>query len=74
MCSIFRLPGKAFARREHVWLSKANGVDSKTFSRAILAKVYYFKARLYCILFKNTSCDYFLSGADRLLSIRPFET
>ncbi|KAJ8748386.1 hypothetical protein K2173_003023 [Erythroxylum novogranatense] len=32
------LPGKAYARRQHVWLSGANEVDSKTFSRAILAK------------------------------------
>ena len=34
-----RLPGKAYARRQHVWLTGANEVDSKTFSRAILAKV-----------------------------------
>ncbi|XP_022758201.1 basic helix-loop-helix protein A-like isoform X2 [Durio zibethinus] len=33
------LPGKAYARRQHVWLAGANEVDSKTFSRAILAKV-----------------------------------
>ncbi|KAG7970578.1 hypothetical protein I3843_07G091100 [Carya illinoinensis] len=32
------LPGKAYARRQHVWLTGANDVDSKTFSRAILAK------------------------------------
>ncbi|XP_062188725.1 transcription factor BHLH42-like [Phragmites australis] len=32
------LPGKAFAMRGHVWLSGANEVDSKVFSRAILAK------------------------------------
>ncbi|XP_028804153.1 basic helix-loop-helix protein A [Neltuma alba] len=32
------LPGKAYARRQHVWLAGANEVDSKTFSRAILAK------------------------------------
>ncbi|XP_010278105.1 PREDICTED: basic helix-loop-helix protein A-like isoform X2 [Nelumbo nucifera] len=32
------LPGKAFARRHHVWLSGANEVDSKVFSRSILAK------------------------------------
>ncbi|KAK7393542.1 hypothetical protein VNO78_22100 [Psophocarpus tetragonolobus] len=32
------LPGKAYARRKHVWLTGANEVDSKTFSRAILAK------------------------------------
>lgn len=32
------LPGKAFARRQHVWLTGANDVDSKVFSRAILAK------------------------------------
>ncbi|GMI66531.1 TRANSPARENT TESTA 8 [Hibiscus trionum] len=32
------LPGKAYARRHHVWLTGANEVDSKTFSRAILAK------------------------------------
>ncbi|KAF7804758.1 basic helix-loop-helix protein A-like [Senna tora] len=32
------LPGKAYARRQHVWLAGANEVDSKTFTRAILAK------------------------------------
>ncbi|KAJ9171949.1 hypothetical protein P3X46_015244 [Hevea brasiliensis] len=32
------LPGKAYARRQHVWLTGANEIDSKTFSRAILAK------------------------------------
>ncbi|KAI3439436.1 BHLH domain-containing protein [Psidium guajava] len=32
------LPGKAYARRQHAWLTGANEVDSKTFSRAILAK------------------------------------
>ncbi|CAM8923164.1 unnamed protein product [Rhodiola kirilowii] len=32
------LPGKAYARRQHVWLTGANEVDSKVFSRAILAK------------------------------------
>ncbi|XP_004290663.1 PREDICTED: basic helix-loop-helix protein A isoform X1 [Fragaria vesca subsp. vesca] len=32
------LPGKAYSRRQHVWLTGANEVDSKTFSRAILAK------------------------------------
>ncbi|XP_065861163.1 transcription factor BHLH42 [Euphorbia lathyris] len=32
------LPGKAYARRHHVWLAGANEIDSKTFSRAILAK------------------------------------
>ncbi|GMI76084.1 TRANSPARENT TESTA 8 [Hibiscus trionum] len=32
------LPGKAYARRQHIWLTGANEVDSKTFSRAILAK------------------------------------
>ncbi|KAL4395305.1 hypothetical protein AHAS_Ahas02G0238700 [Arachis hypogaea] len=32
------LPGKAYARRQHVWLTGANEVDSKTFTRAILAK------------------------------------
>ncbi|MED6210470.1 hypothetical protein PIB30_064376, partial [Stylosanthes scabra] len=29
---------KAYARRQHVWLTGANEVDSKTFTRAILAK------------------------------------
>ncbi|KAK8693899.1 hypothetical protein V6N13_071466 [Hibiscus sabdariffa] len=33
-----KLPGKAYARRQHVWLTGADEVDSKTFSRAILAK------------------------------------
>lgn len=32
------LPGKAFARRRHVWFTRANEADSKIFSRAILAK------------------------------------
>ncbi|PPD93617.1 hypothetical protein GOBAR_DD09448 [Gossypium barbadense] len=32
------LPGKAYARRQHVWLTGASEVDSKIFSRAILAK------------------------------------
>nr|QTO65805.1 transparent testa 8 [Aristolochia arborea] len=32
------LPGKAYARRQHVWLTGANETDSKVFSRAILAK------------------------------------
>ncbi|TKY62459.1 Basic helix-loop-helix protein A [Spatholobus suberectus] len=32
------LPGTAYARRQHLWLTGANEVDSKTFSRAILAK------------------------------------
>ncbi|XVF32594.1 hypothetical protein REPUB_Repub17cG0095700 [Reevesia pubescens] len=32
------LPGKAYARRQHVWLTGANEVDSKIFARAILAK------------------------------------
>ncbi|XP_039027554.1 transcription factor BHLH42-like [Hibiscus syriacus] len=44
MCASFSftpgvgLPGKAYARRQHIWLTGANEVDSKTFSRAILAK------------------------------------
>ncbi|GMH27748.1 hypothetical protein Nepgr_029591 [Nepenthes gracilis] len=32
------LPGRAYAKRQHVWLAGANEVDSKVFSRAILAK------------------------------------
>nr|BBM96383.1 bHLH transcription factor [Matthiola incana] len=32
------IPGKAHARRKHIWLSGANEADSKIFSRAILAK------------------------------------
>ncbi|XP_058083197.1 transcription factor BHLH42 isoform X2 [Magnolia sinica] len=32
------LPGKAYSRRHHVWLTGANEADSKLFSRAILAK------------------------------------
>ncbi|KAE8729872.1 Transcription factor TT8 [Hibiscus syriacus] len=32
------LPGKAYVRRQHIWLTGANEVDSKAFSRAILAK------------------------------------
>ncbi|KAJ7977421.1 Basic helix-loop-helix transcription factor [Quillaja saponaria] len=31
-------PGRAYARRQHMWLTGANEVDSKTFTRAILAK------------------------------------
>ncbi|KAK6164704.1 hypothetical protein DH2020_001568 [Rehmannia glutinosa] len=33
------VPGKAYVKRQHVWLTRANEVDSKVFSRAILAKV-----------------------------------
>ncbi|WVZ06786.1 hypothetical protein V8G54_020132 [Vigna mungo] len=33
-----RLPGTAYARRQHIWLTGANEVESKAFSRAILAK------------------------------------
>ncbi|XP_024017340.1 basic helix-loop-helix protein A isoform X1 [Morus notabilis] len=32
------LPGKAYEERQHVWLTGANEVESKIFSRAILAK------------------------------------
>ncbi|XP_047163012.1 basic helix-loop-helix protein A-like [Vigna umbellata] len=32
------LPGTAYARRQHIWLTGANEVESKAFSRAILAK------------------------------------
>ncbi|KAJ8636635.1 hypothetical protein MRB53_010902 [Persea americana] len=32
------LPGKAYTRRHHVWLTGANEADSRVFSRAILAK------------------------------------
>ncbi|KAJ6391979.1 hypothetical protein OIU77_025858 [Salix suchowensis] len=32
------LAGKAYDRKKHVWLTGANDIDSKTFSRAILAK------------------------------------
>ncbi|KAL7226649.1 hypothetical protein ACSBR1_021694 [Camellia fascicularis] len=32
------LPGKAYAKRQHIWLTGANEVDSKVFTRAILAK------------------------------------
>jgi len=47
------MPGKAYARRKHVWLSGANEVDSKTFSRAILAKVNSFihSPTILCIYF-----------------------
>ena len=37
--NIIRLPGKAYAKGQHVWLTGANEVDSRVFSRAILAKV-----------------------------------
>nr|XP_027189967.1 basic helix-loop-helix protein A isoform X2 [Cicer arietinum] len=39
LCPQQLLPGKAYTRRQHVWLTGANEVDSKTFSRAILAKI-----------------------------------
>ncbi|KAI3980056.1 hypothetical protein MKX01_042710 [Papaver californicum] len=32
------LPGKAFTRQQHIWLTGANETESKIFSRAILAK------------------------------------
>ncbi|XP_011079838.1 truncated basic helix-loop-helix protein A [Sesamum indicum] len=32
------LPGKAYAKRQHIWLTRAYEADSKIFSRAILAK------------------------------------
>ncbi|XAR61213.1 hypothetical protein NMG60_11034852 [Bertholletia excelsa] len=32
------LPGKAYAKRQHVWLTGTNEVDSKVFDRAILAR------------------------------------
>lgn len=34
-----RLPGKAYSKNKHVWITGANEIDSKIFSRAILAKV-----------------------------------
>nr|GMD18584.1 putative anthocyanin transcriptional regulator [Ipomoea batatas] len=36
--SALGLPGKAYAKRQHIWLTGANEVESKVFSRAILAK------------------------------------
>uniref|UniRef100_A0ACD5UXE8 Uncharacterized protein n=1 Tax=Avena sativa TaxID=4498 RepID=A0ACD5UXE8_AVESA len=59
------LPGRAFARGGHLWLSRANEVDSKVFSRAILAKALLFSyfpvnywlvssQYLICSLFKYT--------------------
>lgn len=44
MCVSFSFPpgvclaGRAYSKRQHVWLTGANEVDSKVFSRAILAK------------------------------------
>ncbi|KAL3849858.1 hypothetical protein ACJIZ3_011740 [Penstemon smallii] len=32
------LPGKAYAKRQHIWLTGASEVDNNVFSRAILAK------------------------------------
>ncbi|XP_038888193.1 transcription factor BHLH42 [Benincasa hispida] len=32
------LPGKAYSKNKHVWVTGANEIDSKIFSRAILAK------------------------------------
>jgi len=66
--SNFRLPGEAFVRRVHVWLCGANKVDSKVFSRAILARVhipspffsiFFFKERCrswYCHGHGNKGC------------------
>ncbi|KAA0057301.1 basic helix-loop-helix protein A isoform X2 [Cucumis melo var. makuwa] len=34
----FGLPGKAYCKKKHVWITGANEIDSKIFSRAILAK------------------------------------
>lgn len=51
------LPGKAYARQQHVWLTGANEVDSKTFSRAILAK----SARIQTVV-----CIPFLDGVVEL--------
>nr|WHU52354.1 bHLH42-1 protein [Tulipa gesneriana] len=34
----FGLPGKAYTKGRHVWLTRANEAESKVFSRAILAK------------------------------------
>jgi hypothetical protein len=52
-CYVYRLPGRAFARGGHVWLSRASEVDSKVFSRAILAKA---------LLFSYFSLNYWLIG------------
>lgn len=41
------LPGKAYAKQKHIWLTGANEVDSKVFSRAILAK----SARIQTVVF-----------------------
>lgn len=50
---ICRMPGKAYARRKHIWLRGANEVDNKIFSRAISAKVHIFYS------FTTTLCIYF---------------
>ncbi|VAI11807.1 unnamed protein product [Triticum turgidum subsp. durum] len=44
------LPGKSFASNEHVWLYNAQYADTKTFQRALLAKVSYIQT-VVCIPF-----------------------
>ena len=53
--SHFRLPGEAFVRRVHVWLCGANKVDSKVFSRAILARV-HIPSPFFSIFFFKERC------------------
>ncbi|KAM0842426.1 hypothetical protein ACQ4PT_058374 [Festuca glaucescens] len=52
------LPGRAFSRGGHVWLSRANEVDSKVFSRAILAKA---------LLFSYFPMNYWLVGENQAI-------
>lgn len=54
-CTFYRLPGKAYTKRQHVWLTGANEVDSKTFSRAILAKARTHHLFLY-VIFNFSIC------------------
>ncbi|VAI24432.1 unnamed protein product [Triticum turgidum subsp. durum] len=44
------LPGKSFASNQHVWLYNAQYADTKTFQRALLAKVSYIQT-VVCIPF-----------------------
>ncbi|KAF9682870.1 hypothetical protein SADUNF_Sadunf05G0153000 [Salix dunnii] len=54
------LPGKAYARRRHVWLTGTNEIDSKTFSRAILAKVLI--ASAFILIIHTVVCIPLLDG------------
>ncbi|VAI24435.1 unnamed protein product [Triticum turgidum subsp. durum] len=46
------LPGKSFASNQHVWLYNAQYADTKTFQRALLAKVSYIFISSYVYIFR----------------------